>query len=141
MPYQAELGQFTTRQLLSEVAQRLQAKSPLLQQLAEGGTTPSRIQEAVAEAFQISVKEMNSEKREERQAIPRMVSMVLCYHLTPASLAGVALMHGRTDHATTAHARRRVPQLLRQPGIASRYDQAIAALEGKTKPKQEEVAA
>ncbi|MBF0217861.1 MAG: chromosomal replication initiator protein DnaA, partial [Candidatus Omnitrophica bacterium] len=62
------------------------------------------IQEAIADHFNISVKELKSRKRTQAIAYPRQIAMYLARELTGHSLPEIGSSMGDRDHTTVLHA-------------------------------------
>lgn len=73
--------------------------------------TIRRIQEVVAEFYDIPVAEMTSARRSRSVARPRQVAMYLSKSLTPQSLPDIGRRFGGRDHTTVLHAIRQVDKL------------------------------
>lgn len=66
--------------------------------------TAEAIQKAVAEHFNLQVRDLTGTKRPENIARARMIAMYLCRKLTEQSLQEIGLAFGGRKHATVIHA-------------------------------------
>jgi chromosomal replication initiator protein len=73
--------------------------------------TISRIQQVVAEHFEIPEFEMRSCRRFRDVARPRQIAMYLARELTPKSLPDIGRRFGNRDHTTVIHAIKRVESI------------------------------
>ncbi|HOP65507.1 MAG TPA: chromosomal replication initiator protein DnaA [Bacilli bacterium] len=64
----------------------------------------SKIQNAVAESYNITIEDLKSKKRSNNIAYPRQVGMYLSRMLTDESLQKIGLEFGNRDHSTVLHA-------------------------------------
>ena len=71
----------------------------------------ARIQQTVAQHFNIEVGEMQSKGRQRAVAFPRQVAMFLCRELTDASLPEIGRDFGGKDHTTVLHACTKIARL------------------------------
>jgi hypothetical protein len=78
------------------------------------------IQKATASYFDVTVLDMNSERRTRNVVRPRMVAAYLCKKLTPHSLPEIGRRFGGRDHTTILHSIRKIEDLLfrETPGLA-----------------------
>jgi len=65
--------------------------------------TPIYILSEVCDAYNISIEEVTSKKRNAELVEPRQVVMYLCRHLTECSLADIGKILGKKDHTTIIH--------------------------------------
>jgi chromosomal replication initiator protein len=65
--------------------------------------TIARIQEAVADFYQISVTDMRGKRRDKHIVFPRQVAMYLVREETPSSLPAIGQAFGGRDHTTALH--------------------------------------
>jgi chromosomal replication initiator protein len=106
--------------LIRVVAFASLTKSPITAELAAEvlknsvATTPARritiamIKERVAKAHQLTVKEMDHQRRDQRLAAPRQIAMYLSTELTDCSLPQIAREFAKKDHTTVMYARDKV---------------------------------
>lgn len=66
--------------------------------------TGERIQEKVAEFYQIRVDDFKAKKRTKNIAYPRQIAMYLCREMTDLSLPKIGELFGGRDHTTVLHA-------------------------------------
>ena len=89
------------RQIGEEEAARL------LADIIPAGTrrplTMERIQETVADFYQISVEDMKSKRRDKHIVFPRQVAMYVVREETPSSLPAIGQAFGGRDHTTALH--------------------------------------
>ncbi len=89
------------RQIGEEEAARL------LADIIPAGTrrplTIERIQETVANFYQISVEDMKSKRRDKHIVFPRQVAMYVVREETPSSLPAIGQAFGGRDHTTALH--------------------------------------
>ena len=86
----------------------------VLEQLAaehDRSMSTSRIQQTVAEHFDIEVGEMLSKGRQQAVAFPRQVAMFLCRELMDASLPEIGRDFGGKDHTTVLHSCTKISRL------------------------------
>ncbi len=65
--------------------------------------TINRIQETVADYYQISLDDMKSKRRDKHIVFPRQVAMFLVREETPSSLPAIGQAFGGRDHTTALH--------------------------------------
>jgi chromosomal replication initiator protein len=70
------------------------------------------IKERVAKAHQLSVKEMDNPRRDQRLAAPRHIAMYIAAELTECSLPQIAREFGKKDHTTVMYARDKVKDIM-----------------------------
>jgi chromosomal replication initiator protein len=73
-----------------------------------------RIQDLVAERFDLSLDELCGEKRSQNIVYPRQVAMYLSRELTDSSLPKIGKEFGGRDHTTVIHATQKVSRLIRE---------------------------
>ena len=66
--------------------------------------TGERIQEKVAEFYQIRIDDFKAKKRTNNIAYPRQIGMYLCREMTDLSLPKIGELFGGRDHTTVLHA-------------------------------------
>ena len=71
------------------------------------------IQKAVAEYFELQVRDLTGSKRPKNIAEPRMIAMYLCRKLTNVSQQDIGAAFGGRTHATVIHAVKQVEELCR----------------------------
>ncbi|MFR1318645.1 MAG: helix-turn-helix domain-containing protein [Peptostreptococcus anaerobius] len=67
-----------------------------------------RIKETVADAYNVTVEELDSKKRSKNIAFPRQVAMYLARNLLDKSLPKIGEEFGGRDHTTVMHAIKRI---------------------------------
>jgi chromosomal replication initiator protein len=82
------------------------------------GDTPEvsikRIQDLVAERFNMSLEELCGDKRSQNIVYPRQVAMYLSRELTDSSLPKIGKEFGGRDHTTVIHATSKIARLIRE---------------------------
>jgi chromosomal replication initiator protein len=73
-----------------------------------------RIQDLVAERFNLSHEELCGEKRSQNIVYPRQVAMYLSRELTDSSLPKIGKEFGGRDHTTVIHATSKISRLIRE---------------------------
>ena len=73
-----------------------------------------RIQDLVAERFELTLDELCGEKRSQNIVYPRQVAMYLSRELTDSSLPRIGKEFGGRDHTTVIHATQKVSRLIRE---------------------------
>jgi chromosomal replication initiator protein len=73
-----------------------------------------RIQDLVAERFELSLDELCGEKRSQNIVYPRQVAMYLSRELTDSSLPRIGKEFGGRDHTTVIHATSKISRLIRE---------------------------
>jgi len=73
-----------------------------------------RIQDLVAERFQLSLDELCGDKRSQAIVYPRQVAMYLSRELTDSSLPKIGKEFGGRDHTTVIHATSKIARLIRE---------------------------
>jgi chromosomal replication initiator protein len=73
-----------------------------------------RIQDLVAERFNMSLEELCSDKRSQNIVYPRQVAMYLSRELTDSSLPKIGKEFGGRDHTTVIHATSKIARLIRE---------------------------
>jgi hypothetical protein len=71
-----------------------------------------RIQEVVANHFEISITDIRSARRTARVVLPRQIAMYLAKSLTLRSLVEIGRQFGGRDHTTVLHAVRKIGDLI-----------------------------
>lgn len=77
------------------------------------GIKISRIQEVVANYFQVSVDDLKGKKRVKQIVVPRQIAMYLSRELTDASLPHIGQEFGGKDHTTVMHANNKIKKQLK----------------------------
>lgn len=128
--YMAELVQSNIRvlegALIKLLAYASVTHSAITQQLAgdvlgsyfaqrggEEGVTPDQVKKAVAQAFDVTVTEINGTCRSRAIVLARQVSMHLIRELTGASLPEIGRNFGGKDHSTVVHSCQKIRALLK----------------------------
>jgi chromosomal replication initiator protein len=73
-----------------------------------------RIQDLVAERFEMSLEELCGDKRSQNIVYPRQVAMYLARELTDSSLPKIGKEFGGRDHTTVIHATSKIARLIRE---------------------------
>jgi chromosomal replication initiator protein len=73
-----------------------------------------RIQDLVAEKFELTHEELCGEKRSQNIVYPRQVAMYLSRELTDSSLPKIGKEFGGRDHTTVIHATSKISRLIRE---------------------------
>jgi chromosomal replication initiator protein len=73
-----------------------------------------RIQDLVAERFNMSLEELCGDKRSQSIVYPRQVAMYLSRELTDSSLPKIGKEFGGRDHTTVIHATSKIARLIRE---------------------------
>ena len=73
-----------------------------------------RIQDLVADRFDLSLEELCGEKRSQNIVYPRQVAMYLSRELTDKSLPKIGDAFGGRDHTTVIHATTKISRLIRE---------------------------
>ena len=73
-----------------------------------------RIQDLVAERFNMSLEELCGDKRSQNIVYPRQVAMYLSRELTDSSLPKIGKEFGGRDHTTVIHANAKIARLIRE---------------------------
>jgi chromosomal replication initiator protein len=73
-----------------------------------------RIQDLVADRFDLSLEELCGEKRSQNIVYPRQVAMYLSRELTDSSLPKIGKEFGGRDHTTVIHATSKISRLIRE---------------------------
>ncbi|HET7566375.1 MAG TPA: chromosomal replication initiator protein DnaA [Gaiellaceae bacterium] len=73
-----------------------------------------RIQELVAERFNLTLDELCGDKRPQNIVYPRQVAMYLSRELTDSSLPKIGKEFGGRDHTTVIHATSKIARLIRE---------------------------
>lgn len=74
--------------------------------------TIASIKERVSRAYNLTVKEMDHHRRDQRLTVPRQIAMYLATELTDNSLPQIAREFQKKDHTTIMYARDKVKQLM-----------------------------
>jgi chromosomal replication initiator protein len=102
----------TGRPMTVELAQ------DVLRDVFPQGETPEvsikRIQDLVAERFNMSLDELCGDKRSQNIVYPRQVAMYLSRELTDSSLPKIGKEFGGRDHTTVIHATSKIARLIRE---------------------------
>jgi chromosomal replication initiator protein len=73
-----------------------------------------RIQDLVADRFELSLEELCGDKRSQNIVYPRQVAMYLSRELTDSSLPKIGKEFGGRDHTTVIHATSKIARLIRE---------------------------
>ncbi len=73
-----------------------------------------RIQQVVAEYYNITVQDMKSKKRNANIAFPRHVAVYLCRTMTDESLPKIGIQFGGRDHTTIMNSVERIEEELKE---------------------------
>jgi chromosomal replication initiator protein len=80
----------------------------------EAAVSIKRIQDLVADRFDLSRAELSGAKRSKNIAYPRQVAMYLSRELTNSSLPNIGKEFGGRNHATVIHANSKIARLIRE---------------------------
>ncbi|HZV49225.1 MAG TPA: chromosomal replication initiator protein DnaA [Candidatus Dormibacteraeota bacterium] len=90
----------------------------LLQDIIPAGVrrplTIERIQETVADFYQISLEDMKGKRRDKHIVFPRQVAMYLVREETPSSLPTIGQAFGGRDHTTALHSIEKIANELKE---------------------------
>ena len=90
----------------------------LLTDIIPAGTrrplTIARIQEVVADYYQLTVEDMKSKRRDKHIVFPRQVAMYLVREETPSSLPAIGQAFGGRDHTTALHSIEKIMNELKE---------------------------
>lgn len=86
------------------------------------------IQKAVAEFFELQVRDLTGSKRPKNIAEPRMIAMYLCRKLTNVSQQEIGAAFGGRTHATVIHATKQVEELCR---TNENFKRSVSAIQRK----------
>ena len=89
------------------------ALSVIFPQKGEIIITGELIQEKVASAFNITVKDLCSPRRSQDITIPRQIGMYLCTQMTDDSLSDIGKLFGGRHYSTVIHSRDEIAKSLR----------------------------
>jgi chromosomal replication initiator protein len=87
-----------------------------------------RIQDAVAERFEISREELCGHRRSHNIVYPRQVAMYLARELTDSSLPKIGKQFGGRDHTTVIHATSKIARLIREDRSVYNLVQELTAV-------------
>jgi chromosomal replication initiator protein len=76
--------------------------------------TIDRIQETVAEYYQVSLEDMKSKRRDKHIVFPRQVAMYVVREETPSSLPVIGQAFGGRDHTTALHSIEKIMNELKE---------------------------
>ncbi|MEJ6347828.1 chromosomal replication initiator protein DnaA [Holzapfeliella sp. He02] len=94
-------------QLAQEALQNLN----LVQQFSS--VTIAKIQEVVANYYQVSTSDLKGKKRVKTIVLPRQIAMYLSRNMTDKSLPKIGQEFGGKDHTTVMHAHERITELVK----------------------------
>jgi chromosomal replication initiator protein len=88
----------------------------LRDQFPEGArpVTAEQIQKVVADAFNLTVADLKSDRRTQVVVYPRQLAMYLCREMTELSLPKVGAKFGGRDHTTVHYAEAKITRLIRE---------------------------
>ena len=110
-----------TTDLAADVLKSAVAQAPLHR------VTISKIKETVSSAHGLTVKEMDSGRRDQRLAAPRQIAMYIATEVTNYSLPQIARDFGKKDHTTVMYARDKIKdQMQRDEAYRNKIRQLIA---------------
>ena len=93
--------------------------------------TIPRIQQAVANYYNLSLEEFSARKRTRSVAHPRQIAMYLSRELTDASLPKIGEEFGGRDHTTVIHACEKIAEdMRRDPSLAGVIEELINRIKG-----------
>ena len=90
--------------------------------------TVDRIQQIVAEQFQLRVSDLTGSKRPKNIAEPRMMAMYFAREMTDLSLMDIGNAFGGRNHATVLHA---VTQIKKMAGASEDFKRTLASVKRK----------
>ena len=90
--------------------------------------TVDRIQQIVAEQFQLRVSDLTGSKRPKNIAEPRMIAMYFAREMTELSLMDIGNAFGGRNHATVLHA---VSQIRKQSVSSDEFRRSLSSLKRK----------
>jgi len=89
--------------------------------------TIEQIQQAVCDAYGVSLVDLRGDKRPQSIVLPRHIAMYLCRELTDQSLPKIGAKFGGRDHATVMYGVNRVTRLIREDREAFNVVQELTA--------------
>jgi chromosomal replication initiator protein len=89
--------------------------------------TIEQIQQAVCDAYGVSLVDLRGDKRPQVIVLPRHIAMYLCRELTDQSLPKIGAKFGGRDHATVMYGVNRVARLIREDREAFNVVQDLTA--------------
>jgi chromosomal replication initiator protein len=89
--------------------------------------TIEQIQQAVCDAYGVSLVDLRGDKRPQSIVLPRHIAMYLCRELTDQSLPKIGAKFGGRDHATVMYGVNRVARLIREDREAFNVVQELTA--------------
>ena len=89
-----------------------------------------KIQQVVADYYNISVDDLKSKKRKADIAFPRQVAIYLCRTMTDESFPKIGIQFGGRDHSTIMHS---VDKISNEIKVNSKFKQIIEGLKQKIK--------
>ena len=89
--------------------------------------TIEQIQQAVCDAYGVSLVDLRGDKRPQAIVLPRHIAMYLCRELTDQSLPKIGAKFGGRDHATVMYGVNRVTRLIREDREAFNVVQELTA--------------
>jgi len=89
--------------------------------------TIEQIQQAVCDAYGVSLVDLRGDKRPQVIVLPRHIAMYLCRELTDQSLPKIGAKFGGRDHATVMYGVNRVTRLIREDREAFNVVQELTA--------------
>lgn len=92
------------------------------------------IKSEVARRYEVSVEQLEGEKREKRISQARHIAIYLARELTNGSFPAIGKAFGARDHTTVMHAHRKVTELLKTPLFRSEIEELTECL--RTHPQQ-----
>jgi chromosomal replication initiator protein len=102
--HQRQIGEADAAELLTDIIPA-GTRRPL---------TIGRIQETVADYYQISLDDMKSKRRDKHIVFPRQVAMFLVREETPSSLPAIGQAFGGRDHTTALHSIEKIMNELKE---------------------------
>lgn len=88
--------------------------------------TIETIQKVIANAYQVSVADLKSVKRDKKFVIPRQIAIYLSRELTEMALMEIGNEFGGKDHTTIMHACKKIDELIKiDPSLDSRINAFI----------------
>ncbi len=89
----------------------------------------ARIQEVVANYYQMPVSDLKAKKRTKSVAFPRQIAMYLSRELTDCSLPKIGMEFGGRDHTTVIHAHEKISkQIIKDPELQKKIEMVCQKL-------------
>ena len=90
-----------------------------------------RIKEMVADAFNVTIEDLNSKKRTKNIAFPRQIAMYIARNMLDISLPNIGDEFGGRDHTTVIHAIKKVEDEMNKSEITKvKIEKIVSDLNG-----------